>query len=197
MTPAHEKLLGDMERYVTEIGGISYSACYADRLTGDAKRILANRHTVQATYIRTRSDRLCFFSDRSVLFEYDAKTNERGEDFFVECIPVMHHLIAYHYFGIKTVYGFRWPTLAVDDIGVVLDSEFRNQVDGVFVYGREDLASVTAFVMQHYKAWFPKADLFRVSRRIGSGDPSIRIRRDVVRDNPHWKSVIDSLTAYP
>lgn len=193
MTPAHERLLQDMDEHIRSIGGFSYSAAYADQVMGNAKRVLSNLHTVPATYIRTRSDRICFFADKPVLFEYDAKTNERGGDFFVECLPVWHHVLAYRHFNLPTIYGFRWPNLEVQDIGIVLDEEFRHKVDGVFVYDRDAVADVTDFVVKNYQEWFPQAKLIQVWNRRGSGDPSIRICRNAIKDFPHWKDVMETL----
>jgi hypothetical protein len=194
MTPAHEQLLTEMDQFIELLGGSHYSAAYADVASVEKRKSLARINTIPATYIRTRSDRVCFFQDTRTVLEYDAKTNEKGSDFFVECLPVWHHLIAYRHFGIKTVYGFRWPNRSeFSDIGIVLDNDFRNLVDGVFVYNRQDLADVTDFVITNQPLWFPKAEIIHVDNRRGSGDPSIRVRRQTIANYPHWMEVIKEL----
>lgn len=193
MTPEHERLLSEMEQFIQELGGVSYSATYADCLARQPKKILSRLHTVPATYIRTRSDRICFFESQKTIFEYDAKTNESGRDFFVECLPVWHHIVAYKHFSLTTVYGFRWPKRDFKDIGIVIDKDFRDKVDKVYVYERDALAEITNFVEQNYKSWFPNARLEYAFARVGSGDPSIRICRDTVKEYPHWKDILSDL----
>lgn len=194
MTPGHERLLAEMDQYITQLGGFSWSAAYADSLSGAQKSALSNMQTVPATYIRTRSDRIGVVLSPPVVFEYDAKTNESGNDFFVECLPVLHHLQTYRMFNLATVYGFRWVrNETYKDIGIILDESFQAKVDTVFVYPRPEIIKVTNFVTRVYGQWFPNARLISLSTRRGSGDPSIRIIRDTAKNYPHWKDAIDSV----
>jgi hypothetical protein len=189
MTPDHERLLGEMNEFITGLGGSSYSAAYADILPADKKAILANVHSVPATYIRTRSDRVCFFPNGSV-FEYDAKTTT-GENFYIECLPALHHLVVRRWFNIPTIYGFRWISGAdMQDIGIVLDDYFRELVDAVDVFDRPQLREVSSFIESNYKNAFPNSELRKLPRIIGSGDPAIRIRRSKLSNMRGWKEVI-------
>lgn len=193
MTPEHEQLLKEMEEYIKSTGGISYSAAYADHIPELHKRILGNIQTVPATYIRTRSDRICFFPDKLTVFEYDAKTNMSGQDFFVECLPILHHIVSLYHFQLITVYGFRWPGRNLPDIGILINGTFCKMVDTVFVYRRDSVRKITEYVEKNFKKWFPNAILKVSQRTAGSGDPSIRIHRDTIKDYPNWKDVISKL----
>lgn len=134
-----------------------------------------------------------------MLFEFDAKTNASGQDFFVECLPVWHHLLAYHNFHVPTLYGFRWlkSDLGFSDIGILLDDDFRAKVEGVFVYPRLAVSQVTDFVRLHYKEWFPNSTLIVPDQRRGSGDPSIKICRATIKNCPHWKDLLCSMLTRP
>lgn len=194
MTPDHEKLLEEMSQHLTDQGYKIISSAYADVCDNESQAMLASMYSVASTYIRTRADRIAFNSHTGRCFEFDAKTNMTSHDnIFVEMLPVVSHYAVRKWFGLDTIYGCRWPNLARDDVGFVIDRAFVDLVETVLIFDRDHQREVNQWVEDMTPRVFPNAKIKRCGRGKGSGDPAIRVAsQDSLNQMPHWRTVFDT-----
>lgn len=195
MTPDHEQLLEEMSIHLVSRGYRTISAAYADICDDESKKMLSRMYSVPATYVRTRSDRIAFDPRSGNCFEFDAKTNltERG-DVFVELLPVVAHYAIGKWFGLRTIYGFRWPTIDRTDIGFAIDDTLVDMVTTIFLFGRDCQVDVNIWVESMAPHVFKNAEIVKLGRCRGSGDPAIKIEPDKLEQLPHWKDVFNAMS---
>ena len=190
MTPDHEQLLEEMTIFLKSHGCQTVSATYADVCNETERQMLSRIYSVAATYVRTRSDRIAF-NTAGVCFEYDAKTNlTANDDIFVEMLPIVSHYSALKWFGLQTVYGFRWTQLDRKDVGFLIDDAFVNLVDAVFIFDRNCQSSINEWTTHMAPHVFANAEVIQCGRGRGSGDPAVKISGHKLNGLHHWKDVL-------
>ncbi len=195
MTPDHERLLEDMSQYLHSAGYRTMSATYADVCDAESKRLLSKMYSVPATYVRTRSDRIAFNPQTETIFEFDAKTNlTKHEDVFIELIPVVAHYVISNLFGLKTIYGFRWPNIDREDIGFEINDTFAEMVTAIFIFDRDCQVEVNQWVEHGATSIFKNAKIVKCNRGRGSGDPAIKMEPEALQGLPHWKHLFNAIT---
>lgn len=191
MTPDHEELLKEMTQYLTGHGYKVISSAYADICDDASREMLSSMYSVASTYIRTRADRIAFSSRTGRCFELDAKTNMTSHNnIFVEMLPVVAHYGIGKWFGLDTIYGFRWPRLNRTDVGFVIDDAFVDMVETVLIFNRDCQSEVNQWVERMAPHVFKHAEVVRCGRGYGSGDPAIRVSEQAKLDRmPHWREL--------
>lgn len=162
---------------------------------------LRKDHSFPALMVRTRKDMIACHPEKRITIEYDAKTNQSRDDFFVELFPVAMAILASRMGG-ETL--FCVETVSGNSYGVWANDGLNALVDKVFIPDR--WAPQAAWTLRQR---LRVSNLFPCERLVGcrspevsetaSGDPSVRIPAAVCQQHfPTWQQAIkDRLAAGP
>lgn len=150
-------------------------------------QFLRHDHSFSSLRLRTQKDMFAYHPDLRIAFEYDAKTNQSGPDFYVELIPFADGVI-HSRFGSECLFCFE--AIGSLDIGVWANDFSASLVDTIYLFDRWEPDSL-AELYRLYGPLFPNAHVKRRPCRSGSGDPAVRILNATCRLHfEFWRAAI-------
>jgi len=188
VTPDHESLLREIEKFLKDNGCLCGECTYHESFSKEMQRAMASVYTPPSTLVRTRADRVALHGRRVV--SYDAKVRGRKSDYMAEALPIIAHLVEWEIFQMPTVYAFRMTHMQdVPDRGVLIDNAFAGLVGEIHLYTTPRQKEMNEWLEQHWRAFFPSASVRRYESG-GSGDPAIVIYFDKLLNHPHWTELL-------
>ncbi len=151
-------------------------------------KILQNRYSLTALYLRSRADRIAIHKIKQIEFEFECKThsNSEFEDIVLEALPIVHYILKSR-LGVRCLYIYHNPFIEqhcgfwINNIPTIWKIYIPSRWTGE---RRTDFNKI-------FNEFFPNIYI-KESKTAGSNDQFIIIQKNVARQLPTWQSLIDN-----
>lgn len=164
------------------------SATYHTAYQLGTQALLMRNYTATALYIRSKADRIAIHQYKAIVFEWDVKTheNQNRQNWALEVMPLVSHLATVP-LGVRCLFVYHNPFTRFE-CGFWTDAMPPIMRIHLPPRWKGEIRTRYAALIERYFPNVPINEEFVG----GSGDPFVLFGWSVVRQLPHWQTLIDA-----